>query len=171
MASWQHDGGFSLDARVRNEGADRPGLERLLRYCARPAFALERWREIDAEHVASENNKPGPGSGISLMLTALERIERLAALMQCRTPSPLWANRAPPPWEMQGATLGENAPQAQSVPEHEVDQRIAWQRCSGACRRTSAKRQARRAAIARRERTRVFAHPPGRSVPADGRRP
>ncbi|SBT05888.1 hypothetical protein ACCAA_270120 [Candidatus Accumulibacter aalborgensis] len=42
MASWEHGGGFSLDASVRVEGADRQGLERLLRTCARPAFALER---------------------------------------------------------------------------------------------------------------------------------
>jgi hypothetical protein len=31
--------GFSLNAIVRIEGADRSGLERLLRYCARTAFA------------------------------------------------------------------------------------------------------------------------------------
>ncbi|MDS4053928.1 transposase [Accumulibacter sp.] len=54
MASWDHGGGFSLDASVRVEGADRPGLERLLRYCARPAFAVERLREIDAEHLVYE---------------------------------------------------------------------------------------------------------------------
>ena len=48
-------GGFSLDASVRIEGADRQGLERLLRYCARPAFALERWREIDADHLVYES--------------------------------------------------------------------------------------------------------------------
>ena len=42
MGAWNHDGGFSLDASVRIEGHDRPGLERLLRYCARPPFALER---------------------------------------------------------------------------------------------------------------------------------
>jgi len=30
MASWEHGGGFSLDASVRIEGADRAGLERLL---------------------------------------------------------------------------------------------------------------------------------------------
>ena len=42
MAGWDHGGGFSLDAAVRIEGRDRAGLERLLRYCARPPFALER---------------------------------------------------------------------------------------------------------------------------------
>ena len=44
------DGLFdSLDASVRIEGHDRQGLERLLRYCARPAFALERIERIDEE--------------------------------------------------------------------------------------------------------------------------
>ena len=69
MASWAHGGGFSLDASVRIEGAERPGLERLLPYCARPAFALERWRDIDAEHLIYESIKPGPGGSVSLMLT------------------------------------------------------------------------------------------------------
>ncbi len=31
MANWAHGGGFSLDASVRIDGTDRPGLERLLR--------------------------------------------------------------------------------------------------------------------------------------------
>ena len=81
MASWDHGGGFSLDASVRIEGADRQGLERLLRYCVRPASALERWREIDADRLVYESVKPGPGGSVSLMLTPLELIERLAALI------------------------------------------------------------------------------------------
>ncbi len=43
---WEHGGGFSVDAEVRIEAHERDGLERLLRYCARPAFALERLREM-----------------------------------------------------------------------------------------------------------------------------
>jgi hypothetical protein len=39
------------------------------------------------------------------------------------TPMPA---RAPSLWEMQGATVGEDDPQAQSAPEHEFDQRVAW---------------------------------------------
>jgi hypothetical protein len=42
MLTWQASGGFSLDASVRLHGSDAPGRERLLRYCARPPFALER---------------------------------------------------------------------------------------------------------------------------------
>ncbi len=55
--------------------------EDLLRYCARPAFPLARLRKIDAEHLVYESVKPGCGGSISLMLTALELIERLAVLI------------------------------------------------------------------------------------------
>jgi hypothetical protein len=41
MLAWENSG-FSLDAAVRVGAHDRAGLERLLRYCARPTFALER---------------------------------------------------------------------------------------------------------------------------------
>ncbi len=51
MAHWEHGGGFSVDASVRIEAADRAGRERLLRYCARPPFAMERLRELDPEHL------------------------------------------------------------------------------------------------------------------------
>lgn len=81
MAAWEHGGGFSLDAGVRIEAEDRSGLERLLRYCARPAFALERLRQIDPEHLVYESLKPGPGGSVSLLLTPLELIERLASLI------------------------------------------------------------------------------------------
>jgi urease accessory protein UreH len=42
MGQWAHGGGFSVDGSVRIEAADRAGRERLLRYCARPPFALAR---------------------------------------------------------------------------------------------------------------------------------
>jgi len=54
---------------------------------------------------AGEQSSPPPEDGISA------------------TPMPA---RAPSLWEMQGATLGEDDPQAQSAPEYEFDQRIAW---------------------------------------------
>jgi hypothetical protein len=40
MAAYAHGGGFSVDAGVRIEAADRAGLERLLRYCARPRTGI-----------------------------------------------------------------------------------------------------------------------------------
>jgi hypothetical protein len=36
--------GFSLDGKVKIQAWDRDGLERLIRYCARPAFASENLR-------------------------------------------------------------------------------------------------------------------------------
>lgn len=81
MDAWDHGGGFSLDAGVRIEADNRSGLERLLRYCARPVFALERLRQIDPEHLVYESLKPGPGGSVSRLLTPLELIDRLAALI------------------------------------------------------------------------------------------
>ena len=45
MAGYQHGGGFSVDAGVCIAATDRAGLEPLLRYCARPPFAMERLRK------------------------------------------------------------------------------------------------------------------------------
>ena len=42
MIDAQQGGGFSVDASVCIGSDDRAGLERLLRYCARPPFAMER---------------------------------------------------------------------------------------------------------------------------------
>ncbi|MBL0354464.1 MAG: transposase [Dechloromonas sp.] len=66
---------------MRIEAHERDGLERLLRYCARPAFAPERLREIDTEHLVYESVKPGPGGSVSLMLTPIQLLDRLAPLI------------------------------------------------------------------------------------------
>ena len=64
------------------EAADRPGLERLLRYCARPAFASERlsWDGSD-QHVRYRLTKPLPTGKTELALTPRELLDRLAALI------------------------------------------------------------------------------------------
>ena len=61
MQAWAHGGGLSVNAAVRIEAADRPGLERLLRYCVRPPFALERLQQLDAEHLIYPAN-PAPAA-------------------------------------------------------------------------------------------------------------
>lgn len=81
MGGWEHDGGFSVNASVCIEGTDRPGLERLLRYCARPPFALEHLQQRDAEHVVYRSPKPIPGKPSNLILTPLELITKIAALV------------------------------------------------------------------------------------------
>ena len=75
-----------MDGSVRIEGADRTGLERLLRYCARPPFALEHLHQGDAEHLVYRNPKLGrttaPGTRpAALVLTPLELIDKIAALV------------------------------------------------------------------------------------------
>ena len=81
MAGWHHGGGFSLDAAVRIEGTDRAGLERLLRYCARPPFALERLEQGRDDQLLYRLPKPQPDGCTELHLTPLELIARLAALI------------------------------------------------------------------------------------------
>jgi hypothetical protein len=81
MGQWEHGGGFSVDGSVRIEAADRAGRERLLRYCARPPFALDRLRELDPEHLVYDPPNPGPGGSAPQCLTPLELLARLAALV------------------------------------------------------------------------------------------
>jgi len=80
MLSWNNSG-FSLDAEVRIAARDRAGLERLLRYCARPPFALERLERIDEQHVIYRLPRPQQDGTTALSLTPLELIDRLAALI------------------------------------------------------------------------------------------
>jgi len=81
MAQWEHGGGFSVDGSVRIEAADRAGRERLLRYYARPPFALDRLRELNPERLLYAGTKPGPGRNAPLLLTPLELLDRLATLV------------------------------------------------------------------------------------------
>ena len=82
MASWGHNSGFSLDASVRIEARDRAGLERLLRYCARPAFARQRltWRD-NAQQLIYRLSKLDLDGRTVLVLTPIERLNRLAVLI------------------------------------------------------------------------------------------
>jgi len=80
MLRWAHSG-FSVDAVVRIAAWDRAGLERLVRYCARPPFALARLQASGADRLVYHLSKPGPDGRTDLILTPLELIDRLAALI------------------------------------------------------------------------------------------
>ena len=87
MLAYQHSG-FSVDAGVCIEAHDRAALERLLRYCARPPFAMDRLRKEGAALVyrcAKQHSEPGSdkrGAKVDeLTLTPLELIDRIAALV------------------------------------------------------------------------------------------
>ena len=85
MLTWQASGGFSIDASVHIPAHDRAGLERLLRYCARPPFALERLEAardgVAGERIVYRLPHPAPDGTTALSLTPLEFLERLALLI------------------------------------------------------------------------------------------
>ncbi|MSR21888.1 MAG: hypothetical protein EXR91_13120 [Gemmatimonadetes bacterium] len=82
MLTWQGSGGFSVDASVRIEGEDRAGIERLVRYCARPPFSLERLHAFDGTaSLASADSrllcrfpKPDVNGRTEILLTPLELV-------------------------------------------------------------------------------------------------
>jgi hypothetical protein len=87
MLGYKHSG-FSVDAGVCIEAHDRAALERLLRYCARPPFSMERLRKEGSKLVyrcAKQRSEPASdkrgAKADELHLTPLELIERIAALV------------------------------------------------------------------------------------------
>jgi hypothetical protein len=87
MLAYQHSG-FSVDAGVCIAADDRAALERLLRYCARPPFAMDRLRKEGATLVyrcAKQRSEPTSvkrgAKADELTLTPLELIARIAALV------------------------------------------------------------------------------------------
>jgi hypothetical protein len=80
MLAWENSG-FSLDAAVRVGAYDRAGVERLLRFCARPPFSLERLELLDAERADYQLPKRQRNRVTALTLTARDLIDHLAALI------------------------------------------------------------------------------------------
>ena len=83
MLTYKHSG-FSVDASVRIEADDRAGRERLLRYCARPPFSMERLRKEGNALVyrcTKQHSEPVGAKQADLVLTPLELIDRIAALV------------------------------------------------------------------------------------------
>jgi hypothetical protein len=87
MLGYQHSG-FSVDAGVCIQAHDRAALERLLRYCARPPFAMDRLRKEGAALVyrcAKQRSEPSSdkrgAKADELHLTPLDLIARIAALV------------------------------------------------------------------------------------------
>jgi hypothetical protein len=64
----------------RIAGPDRVGLERLLRYCAPPPFALERLNQVADNQIVYRIPRSQPDGRRQLRRTPLERIDALAAL-------------------------------------------------------------------------------------------
>ena len=79
MLTWQGHGGFSINGSVVAAADDRFGLERLLRYCARPAFASNRLVRIDDQQLLYKLPPGDIWGRDNIKLTPL--LDRLAALI------------------------------------------------------------------------------------------
>ena len=73
--------GFWLHAATRIAGPDRRGLERLCRYVARPALAGGRLRILDAQRLCFALKTPWSDGTRHLLLSPMELLEKLAALV------------------------------------------------------------------------------------------
>ncbi len=99
--------------------------EALLRRAARYAWALLLAR-IDEVFPLVCPSCGGEMRIIAFLTDAGAVRDILIHLGEPTSPPRLMPARAPPLWEMQGAAMAEDDPQAQSVPEYEFDQSIAW---------------------------------------------
>ncbi len=76
-----HAGGGSVDASVTVPGWDRQGLERLVRYCARPSLSQERLGRLNQDTLVYRLRKPTADGRTELVLTPLELLDHLAQLI------------------------------------------------------------------------------------------
>jgi len=73
--------GFSLHANVAVHAADRPRLERLARYCARPPICMERIERLDDGRLLYRFKRPWRDGTTHIVMEPLEMMENLAALV------------------------------------------------------------------------------------------
>ena len=81
MDSADHAGGWSVNASVTIPDWDRHGLERLVRYCARPPLSQERLGRLNAETLVYSLRKPTVDGRTELFMTPLELLDRLSKLI------------------------------------------------------------------------------------------
>jgi hypothetical protein len=77
----EHAGGWSVDASVRIAEWDRQGLERLVRYCARPPLSAERLEQLNESTLVYYLRKPTLAGHTELILKPVELLERLSQLI------------------------------------------------------------------------------------------
>ncbi len=73
--------GWSLQARVRIGAGNRKGLEKLCRYILRPPFAEDRLSRLPDGRVLYEFRRPRRDGASHVLLTPVEFLEKLAALV------------------------------------------------------------------------------------------
>lgn len=148
MLAYQHSG-FSVDAGVCIEAHDHAALERLLRYCARPSFAMDRLRKEGAALVylwavliaRIYEVFPllcpicGGQMRIIAFITHSADIRQILDHIGVESEPPhISPARGPPLWDGCGDVPMDNGAQfepdwdlaAQPAPDFDVDQRINW---------------------------------------------
>jgi hypothetical protein len=134
--------GFSLHAKVRIEGHDRPGLERLCRYIARPAIASERLSIDPDGRVIYRLRRPWSDGTSAIVSEPLAFLERLAALVPrprahlltyhgVLAPASAWRDlvvpkRAPASTSPSCGPLAPNSPTAPSTSARSRSSRSTW---------------------------------------------
>src|SRR5439155_27036781 len=73
--------GFSLHANVAVHAEDRPRLERLARYCARPPICMERLERLADGRLLYRFKRPWRDGTTHIVMEPLEMLEKLAALV------------------------------------------------------------------------------------------
>jgi hypothetical protein len=86
LDSSDHAGGWSVDAPVTIADWDRHGLERLVRYCARPPLAQERLGRLNDEQLVYSLPKPTVDGRTELILTHIGEPVTPAAVLPARAP-------------------------------------------------------------------------------------
>jgi hypothetical protein len=73
--------GFFLHCNTHLHANDREGLERLCRYGARGALALERFEPTEDGRIAYRKKRPLPDGTTHLLFTGMELLRRLSSLV------------------------------------------------------------------------------------------
>lgn len=79
MRSWKNSG-FSVNGDVSIDASERRGLKRLIRYCARPAFADNQLSLTKNDRVNFELSKPSVKGETELILSPFEFLDKLAQI-------------------------------------------------------------------------------------------
>ena len=130
--------GFSLHAGVHLHANDREGLERLLRYGARPPLSLERLTEHADGSLAYRLKRPLPNGHQVLLLQPTELLRRLATLVPpprhhlvryhgVFAPNAAWRREVvPPPPEPRPIAAPPKPGAPQAPPPASIRPRIPW---------------------------------------------
>ena len=132
----EHAGGWSVDASATVPGWDRKGLERLVRYCARPPLSQERLGRLNQDTLVYHLRKPTVDGRTELVLTPLELLDHLAQLV---TPPRVHKHRycgvLAPNAKLRRAVIESAGPASATLQLLHVEERFGWMMDIGGLRK------------------------------------